>query len=75
MNINDLTENYNKAKEIFVEYLQNNKLCTEDQAKEFKEELAFVLVEKGMFGKTLDTVLGFKKDDEAPRIKLMKILK
>jgi hypothetical protein len=71
----DIAYSMNQAREIFIDYLESEKICSEEQAKEFRETLSFVVVEQGWLGNAIDKLMGFTKDDQQPRIKLVRILK
>ena len=57
MTVNDLSGFLNQGREILINLLESRELLTSESAKDFREEVAFVVIEKGMFGKIIDKVL------------------
>jgi hypothetical protein len=67
----ELSGAYNHAKNLFVEFLETNKYCTPEQAKDFREEVAFIVVKKGMLGAFLDKILF--KDNDRLKVKIVRM--
>lgn len=71
LNEKQLLGEVNKTKEQLLEYLADNGIISEDLCKELKDAVAFMLIEKGIFGKSIDKM--FKLEDNKIQYQICRI--
>ena len=61
--IDGLTELVNQAREVLANELAAAGVIDQEAADSIIDEYSFLLVRKGIFGKSIDKMMGMKKDD------------
>ncbi len=66
----DLSGLLNQGREMIVENLEKAEWLDEEQTKELRENTAFIVVEKGVLGSTIDKIKGI---EDKPIIQIVKL--